>query len=212
MHIAGQRVLVDELEFELGGLAEQRLELVGILQAGHLHHDPRIALADDRRFARAQFVDPLADHFGGAFHRIADSLVGAFLRGGEDHAVAVLDRHVPFAHQPGAVHRGKQQFSGAVHLAGIVEHEAEPAVAGGNVADADSRIGAAHGVAHVFFHVLEPLRSDLRGIRFKQDMAPAGEIEAEIDHRLRQGIGPADAGGRQQRGQRGKDAQAGDQP
>ena len=41
--------LGDEAEFELRRLAENGLELLGVLQAGHLHEDAVVALTLDRR-------------------------------------------------------------------------------------------------------------------------------------------------------------------
>ena len=46
--------------------------------------------------------------------------------------------------------------------------------------------GAAHLAAHQLLHRLEPLPGDVAGLRLEQQLAAAGEVEAEIDvHRLR---------------------------
>ena len=52
---------LDQLEFEPRGLADQRLQRFGILDAGHLDEDPAGALVDDRHLVRAVRVDAAAD-------------------------------------------------------------------------------------------------------------------------------------------------------
>ena len=55
--------LVDHLEGQLGGLAENVLQPLRILQARHLDQDAVGALALDDRLGGAEFVDAPADHF-----------------------------------------------------------------------------------------------------------------------------------------------------
>ena len=73
-----------------------------------------------------------------------------------------------------------------IHLARILDEEAETAILGRNVADADHGIGQPHARAHAFFHGFKPLARDLRGIGFKQDVAATSQIEPEIDLRIGQ--------------------------
>src|SRR3546814_16853381 len=75
-------VHVDHLEFELGGLAEQILQRLRILQARHLDDDPVAALLDDRRLLGAVFVATAAHDLGRDGHRGLDRLCEARLRGG----------------------------------------------------------------------------------------------------------------------------------
>ena len=44
-HFGGVGAIIDELEFQLGGLAQQRLQRIRVLKARNLHHDPRRTLA-----------------------------------------------------------------------------------------------------------------------------------------------------------------------
>ena len=59
--IGGQ---IDQLEFEPRGLADQRLQRFGILDAGHLDQDALLALADD-----GDFLGAAADRSGGGRRR-----------------------------------------------------------------------------------------------------------------------------------------------
>src|SRR3546814_12306423 len=65
---------VDHPEFEARGLADQRLQFGRILKPRDLHDDAVIAFADDRRLARAEFVDALVDDVARGIHRIRDRL------------------------------------------------------------------------------------------------------------------------------------------
>ena len=72
--VAGHRLLqrrleVDQVERQLGGLAEQALDALGVLLARHLDQDPVVALALDRRLAGADLVDPPAHDLERLAHR-----------------------------------------------------------------------------------------------------------------------------------------------
>ena len=81
----------DETEFELGGLAKDRLQLLGVLQARHLHDDAVVALTLDARLARAERVDAAADHLDRLIDGAADFLGEAGVGHDDAHeAVAVV--------------------------------------------------------------------------------------------------------------------------
>ena len=68
--------IADQAELELGGRAEKVLEMLRILQAGHLDQDTVVALALDRRLLGARGVDTAAKHLDrlvdGAVHLVGD--------------------------------------------------------------------------------------------------------------------------------------------
>ncbi len=194
LHVTGQRGLIDQLEFQLGRLAEQFLQRVRILQAGDLHHDACIALADDCRLARTERVDTLAHHFRRAIHRLRYGRIDAVRCRSQNKALAIDNRQVPFAGQAGAIDQRQQQFARAINLRRVVENKTEPAARCGDIADADARFGIAHRGTNRFFHILEPLRGHLVAVRFQQDVAAAGEVEAKIDLRTRQRGRPVEIG------------------
>src|SRR5690606_18662741 len=134
-----QRALIDQLEFELSGLAEQILKLLRILEAGHLHDDAVRALADDCRLARSERVDALAHDFGRAFHRVRDREVEAGTGLADDEAAAVddLDGPVTLPGQPGAGGQRLEDVARSVDLAGIFEQEREAVARGGDVTNAN---------------------------------------------------------------------------
>ncbi len=75
---SGNRV-VDFVERELGRLADQLLELAGILQTRELDQDAVLALANNSRFSGAQRVDTAIDGFDGRRDRALYALVDALL-------------------------------------------------------------------------------------------------------------------------------------
>jgi hypothetical protein len=192
--VGRQGRVVDHLEFELGGLAEQRLERLRVLKTGHLHDDAGGALTQDGRLLGAQPVDTLAHDLDGGIHRLAHRLVDAFLGRGQHEAVAVDDLDVPvaLAGQPRARGERQDRLAHGIDLGGIVDQEGQAAIAVGNVADADRGIGLPQLVANRFVHAVQPLLAHLRGIGLKLDVAATGKVEPQVDF------------GRRQRGRPGK--------
>ena len=205
---------VDKLELELGGLAEQRLERGRILEPRHLHHDALRALADDRRLAGAERVDALADHLGGGVHRLRHRQVDPGLGRRQLDPVAVEHLEFPVA-LPGelrAVGQRQDRLARLVELRGILNHEADRAVAGRNVTDPHVWRILLETLADILIHRLEPLTTHLVGIGLKQDVTASSEIEAQIDLRVRQHRRPAQVGEGKDRGQRGQHRQRGHRP
>ncbi len=83
-------LIVDELEFEEGRLADESLGARGVLQPGKLYEDPIVALAGDDRLRHAELIDAVADRL----HGLADEVVaqpGYLARAhGEDEAAGRL--------------------------------------------------------------------------------------------------------------------------
>ena len=118
--IGGVRGLVDQLEFEFGGLAEQVLQRLRILEAGHLDDDPVRPLAHDRRFAGAELVDAAAHDLGRVLHRGIDRLREPGVGRLQDEAAGIDDRDVPFAlpgHPRPAAGDRQQAFARGIDLA-----------------------------------------------------------------------------------------------
>jgi hypothetical protein len=72
---------IDQLERQLGGAAQERLDLLRIVDAGELHQDAALPFALDRRLLRAGLIDATTDDFD----RLLDCLAPARL--GRDRAV-----------------------------------------------------------------------------------------------------------------------------
>ena len=77
MRLLHRHRLVDHLEGQLGGLAENVLQPLRVLQARHLDQDAVVALALDDRFGRAELVDAAADDLDRLRDRRADAIVDA---------------------------------------------------------------------------------------------------------------------------------------
>ena len=191
---AGERgflILGEQLEFEPDGAADQPLQRLGILDPRDLHDDPVGALQDDRRLERAGQVDPPVDHVAGIAHRILDRLLDPGLGLTHHEPVAAFDADLPVGRLGEAdrlrlVAREPRGFAG---LGGVADRKAQQSALGGKAADLDA--GAAHLGPDQIFHRFEPLAGDIVGLRLEQQMAAAGEIEAEIDvDRLRPGRQP----------------------
>ena len=119
-----------------------------------------LALADDRRLARAERVDAALRTTSFAVS-IAWSIACSI-----PAAVGVRTKRLPsttsivpvaLAGQPGAAGQRQDRLARRVDLRRVLEQEAERAAAVGDVADADPRLGAAQRAADDLFHVLEPL-------------------------------------------------------
>src|SRR5690606_11980723 len=142
-------------------------------EAGHLHDDAVRALADDRRLARPERVDALAHHFGRAFHRVRGREVEAGTGPADDEAAAGDDLAGPVT-LPGPPGAGGQRPGDAaprVDVAGSFEQEREAVARGGDVTNANPRLGGPQCVADALLHRLEPLHSHLARIRLEQDVA-----------------------------------------
>ena len=212
LDVLNKRVLIDQFEFELRGLAQQVLQRLGVLQAGNLHYNPGVALSNDRRLARAEIVDTAAHDLGRAFHGIVDGVVDPALRRCQHQSLGVDHLEIPFAHKVLSLHHRFEDAARAVDIAHVVEHEGQLVARGRNVTDADARFGIPHGAAHRLFHVLEPLGCNLVGLRLKQEVRTAGKVEAEIDHRRRQRCRPVVAGHAVKRRHGGEHRNQRDQP
>src|SRR5690606_11023775 len=130
-----------QLEFKLRGLAQQVLERLRVLEAGHIDDDAIVALADDRRLARAERVDPLADDFRGAVHRAVERGIEARARLGEDEAAAIDHLEIPFAGDAGAVYQRQQNLARAIDIGGVFKQERQAAAGRRHFADANAWLG-----------------------------------------------------------------------
>jgi len=122
----GIGIQIDQLELQLGGFAEQVLQALRVLQPRHLDDDAVIALADDRWLARAEFVDPLAHHFGCIAHRGIDCLGQPRFGLGQHETLAVNDFDIPvtLASEAGTIGERQQAFARFIDLGNIAQQEA----------------------------------------------------------------------------------------
>jgi hypothetical protein len=130
LEIGRKRRVVDQLEFKFRGLPEKVLERGGILETGHLHHDAVGALADNRRLARAQRVDALADNFGRGIHRLAHRLIDPGLGGCQNDAGFIDDVEIPvaLAGQLRPAGQRLQQFADLIDLGLVGNQETDRAI------------------------------------------------------------------------------------
>ena len=68
-------IVVDQLELEHAGLADQLLGALGVLDTGKLHQNLVVALLGDRGLANSELVDSIADGLERLLHRIAPHLI-----------------------------------------------------------------------------------------------------------------------------------------
>jgi hypothetical protein len=152
--------------------------------------------------------------FGRAVHRVVDRELesGPGLREDEPAAVDHFDRPVALAGEASAGGQRLDQTARGVDPARVLDHEREASAGGRHVADADPRLGAAQHRADRFLHRLEPLLGDLARIGLEHDVAAAGEVEPEVDHRAGQRVRQADPRQREQRRDRGEREHQRDRP
>ena len=187
-------VQVDQLEFEPRGLADQLLQRFGILDARDLDEDPPLALVDDRDFLGSARIDPAADDVAGDGQRVLERLLGARFGRGQDDAVRhrptlTSQSRVPV--RPDRLGQRPQPLDRGVELGRIANDEAQPPAGGRHVADLDARLAAAKLGRDLLFHRLQPLLGGVGDIGFEQQLAAAGDVEAEVDARARQPSRPA---------------------
>ncbi len=96
--MAGTRLLdrgagVDQLEAQLGGAAEQRLDVLGIVDPRQLHQDAVLALALNLRLLGAGLVDAAADDLDRLVHRLAPLRLGRNRAEGDCSGPVAGDRH-----------------------------------------------------------------------------------------------------------------------
>jgi hypothetical protein len=182
-----------QLEVEPCRLSEQRFQPFRILETRNLDQDPVRALADDGGLLGAFGVDAVEDHFARRIHRLVERFLEPGLGRRHDHAAGVDHADVP---GPLPAHADRlrlvaRDLHRRIHLRRIADHEAEPPVGDRRIADLDPRRSTPRFGADRLLHQLEPLLGDVGRVRFHQQVAAAGKVEAEIDAGARQEAGPA---------------------
>ncbi len=85
--LLGGRPIVDELELEQRGLADERLRALRVLDPRELDEDPVLALARDRGLGHAELVDPVPDRL--------DALPNGEVRDPPHLAIGQREREAP---------------------------------------------------------------------------------------------------------------------
>src|SRR5437879_3185147 len=74
--VLDRHALVNQLKAQLGGAAQQRLDMLGIVDAGQLDEDAILPLALDRRLLGAGLVNAAADDLDRLLDRLASPALG----------------------------------------------------------------------------------------------------------------------------------------
>jgi hypothetical protein len=177
--------LIDEAEGHARGLAEKPLQLLGVLQARHLHENAVAALARDRGFGGAELVDAAAHDLDRLVDRGAHALVEARLgqRQAQEAGLGLGD--LGFADGRAEREGGAQRLFHLAqalardrHLALLANAQHHRVALDGEAGVADARL-LVHQAAHVVALVLQPLAAHELAIDREQDVRAALEIEAE---------------------------------
>lgn len=176
--------LVDHLECQLGGLAENFLQPLRILQSRHLNQDAIGALTLDDRLGGAEFINTAADHLDRLGQSGTDTIVEAGI--GERVAQQPLLRLVAahFGHRAAAEHPGRhrlhersQRFLGLVDLVGLANSDLKGSATARKAGVAD--LGVAQDRADFVAGNHQPLIDQIVAIDCQKDMGAALEIEAQ---------------------------------
>ena len=197
--------LIHHLEGQLGGLAENVLETLRILQARHLNQNAVRALALDDRLGGAEFVDAAADHFNrllnGGAGAIGDAGIGQ--RQTEQALLRLVQRqfrHTAGAEQAGRDRRGQafERRARSIDLLRITNPHLNGAVGAGKAGIADPRIaqGGADRIACRFKTIVDQvlladLQKDVRAtlqIEAKRHGALWEPVRQRVDRLLRQHV------------------------
>ena len=183
-HIAGQRRAVHQLELELGRLAQQVLERLWVLQAGHLHHDAVAARPDDRRLARAEGVDALAYDFDPRFPWPAPRLdrrlrASGSARSGLPSITLIVQSRCPVS--PAPLVSGRIASRTASTLAGFSTRKVSAPSRFEISLMRMSPPACLSLFRDRFVHALNALLAHLRWIGFEENVAAACKIEPEVD-------------------------------
>ncbi len=178
------------MEGHARSLAEDLLELRGVLKPGHLHQNTLAALRLDGGLGRAERVEAPVEHLHALRHRGAHALFDTVVGERSGNAVAVLrKRH--FAHRPlpeeARLHWRRERLQRGERLlgvCGVAQREGDPLAARVESAIADALI--AQCLPDVAFESLQPVLDQAGAIHFKQEMGAAAQIEPEHDLPLRQ--------------------------
>ena len=180
---------VHQLEAHLGGLAQDGLEPVGILQARHLHQDAVIALPLDGGLLGAHGIDAPAHHFDRLFQNL---LLGLGLVGighvQGDHAIGRLGHVIFFgAHRQDrtrdvGIEVGDQGL-GFVITRRIGHLDGDGVALGDEIGIADMRL--AEGGADIADRGLELVLLHLVELDFEQKIGAALEVQTQTHARVK---------------------------
>ncbi len=183
------------MERQLRRLADELLELLGVLQARELHQDAVGALAHDGRFRRAHGVDAPVDGFDGGAGGAGDAVLHA-LRGGRQRdriSARTFDREVVAAGaEDGVADRLDQLLEGGRRLVEIFRlgdfHLHRVA---NNTETGEADLAFTQRLARVVAQRVEPILLQFLGVHGEQQMRTAAQVEAQRKLLVRQPTGPA---------------------
>ena len=174
---------VDQLKGQLGGAAEQCLDVLGIVDAGQLHENAVLPLALDRRLLDPGLVDAAADDLDRLVDRLAPPGFG---------------RHGAEADRPGSVGRDRhgqvridlgQRLSRIVDALGLADLEHDRVVFDREPGIAD--VGVEQRVAHIVDQRVEPLALGRGDIDLEQQVRAAAQVETQRHLLVREERGQA---------------------
>ena len=179
----GRHRRVHGVERQLGGLTDEVLELLGVLQAGELHEDAVAALAHHGRLGRAHGVDAAVDCLDRRTRRARYAVLQSLLgRAQGDHVGRrLLDRDVVAAGaEDGVADRLDELLQGGVglvHVLGLGDLHLHRVADDAEAAETD--LGLAQLLAGVVAQRREPVLLQLVGVHGQQKVRAAAQVEAE---------------------------------
>ena len=179
---------IHHLKAHLGGLAQDGLELGGILQARDFHHDAVVTLSRDSGLAGAHFVDAAVHHFQRLFQHLLMRLGLVTLGHGQGVKAALLG-DVVFLHPSHRQYRAAAQgrIDAVQHTAGLglgggIGHPHLHHIAiGAEIEILDMRL--AQPGANIADGALRLVALHLGEIHFQQQVGTALEVQPQA-HRV----------------------------
>src|SRR6266550_1039143 len=189
--VLDRHALVDQLKAQLGGAAQQRLHMLGIVDPRQLHEDAVLPLALDRRLLGAGLVDAATDDLDRLLDRLATAALG---RGGAElHRAGAVS--ADFDGEVG-VDLGKRFFR-VLDTVGLADREGDRVTFDIEAGITDMCI--AQGAADTVDNRAEAIALSCCDIDFEQQVGAAAQIEAERDLPVRdEARQPGELGRREQ--------------
>ena len=180
--VIDRRAGIDELERHLRGLADQRLDALGIVDAGQLDQDAVRPDALDRRFLGAGLVDPAAHDLDRLLDRRGTAPFELDIGRLDRDRAAGAHRHLEVGIDL------LDELANVVLAAGLAQHEHDLVVIDGEPGISD--LGGDERGAQLVEQVIELVLLGRFHVDFVEEIRAAAQVEAEAHLLVRQERGP----------------------